>query len=171
MVERVARVIVANHRPTCSKPSIIPVCNWKQTLVLVDTRFSLTETSVVRLIKDSSYMKSYSCYEVNSLCKRYRNHWSNKKSNRCCQCCSGVMLGIKIILNLLVARCSNLQLAYAKVNGRTILWIQLNFAQKFLLGMDQYRCGTVPFNWKGLVPKRWTAPLCLRKSLGKGERG
>ena len=102
LVERVARVIVANHRPTCSIPSIIPVCNWKQSLVLVDTRFSLTETSVVRLIKDSSYMKSYSCYEVNSLCKRYRNHWSNKKSNRFCQCCSGVMLGIKIILNLLV---------------------------------------------------------------------
>ena len=102
LVERVARVIVANHRPTCSIPSIIPVCNWKQSLVLVDTRFSLTETSVVRLIKDSYYMKSYSCYEVNSLCKRYRNHWSNKKSNRCCQCCSGVMLGIKIILNLLV---------------------------------------------------------------------
>ena len=96
------RVIVANHRPTCSIPSIIPVYNWKQSLVLVDTWFSLTETSVVRLIKDSSNMKSYSYYEVNSLCKRHRNHWSNKKSNRFCQCCSGVMLGIKIILNLLV---------------------------------------------------------------------
>ena len=96
------RVIVANHRPTWGIPSIIPVCNWKQSLVLVDTRFSLTEFSIVRLIKDSSYMNSYSCYEVNSLCKRYRNHRSNKKSNRCCQCCSGVMLGIKIIPNLLV---------------------------------------------------------------------